>query len=969
MMKSSEIRQGFLKFFEKRGHTIVPSAPVIPQDDPTLLFTNAGMNQFKDVFLGKGKRSYTRAVDSQKCIRVSGKHNDLEEVGRDTYHHTFFEMLGNWSFGDPARPAGGYYKKEAIAWAWELLTKEWKLDKKRLYATVFETDDEAFELWKSVTDIDRKQILRFGKKDNFWEMGETGPCGPCSEIHIDLTDDLSGGKLINAGDPHVMEIWNLVFIQYDRDASGNLTPLPAKHVDTGMGFERICAVLQRKKSNYDTDIFTPIIEHICNLTHKQYSGSLESPIDIAIRVIADHIRMLVFSIADGGIPSNEGRGYVIRRILRRAARFGRNLGMHEPFIYKVVEAVAKTMGNQFPEIKEKQSHIERVIKGEEDSFNATLDRGLEIFESVVKKVIPESRVSRIIMNILRRSGYTPKIFPGEDAFKLYDTYGFPFDLTELMARERGLRVDGFRFVELMEKQKERSRRAQVSWIEMEVPDSPSQIQQNEYSKAQKLLSFKIASTFVGYDKDEAESKILFRQIVENSPFPEFHVALDTTPFYVESGGQVSDTGFIELSSSKERFLVSRVYKTKDNALIHVISNVKENKILEQVRAVIDKEKRRSIEKNHTATHLVHEALRRVLGTHAQQQGSLVAPDHLRFDFNHFNKISPEDLKAIEEMVNEKIADKIAVEAENNPDKWMTIDEAKRRYPNVKMFFGDKYGDRVRVVVIDPKFSVELCGGTHVKNTRDIGLFKIISESSIASGIRRIEAVTGDGLQKYIRERLAEIGKMDEHIAQLVVEKEKLEKELGHHEQVKPSPRPSLSVVQLPTTIDAKSIELLAQKEREREKGIEEISKETANLKKELSKHRVHQAASSIDQLLTTAVSLNGFKVISAKIDAQTMDELKSIGDTLRAKLGSGVGVLACVVDNKVALVCVVTDDLIKTKNLQAGKIVGEVAKGVGGSGGGRPHLATAGGKDVAKLDDTLKQVPSIIGAILNVHHQ
>jgi alanyl-tRNA synthetase len=971
-MTANEIRHSFLKFFELRGHTIVPSASVIPQDDPTLLFTNAGMNQFKDVFLGTGTRSYKRAVNSQKCIRVSGKHNDLEEVGRDTYHHTFFEMLGNWSFGD-------YYKKEAIAWAWELLTKEWKLDKSRLYATVYETDDEAEQCWKSVTNIDHTHILRFGKKDNFWEMGETGPCGPCSEIHYDMTDDLSGGKLINAGDPRVIEIWNLVFIQYDRDESSNLTPLPSKHVDTGMGFERICAVLQGKKSNYETDVFTSIIERICHLTNKQYTGSLTSPIDTAIRVIADHVRMLTFSIADGGIPSNEGRGYVMRRILRRAARFGRNLDTHEPFIYKVVDAVVKSMGNQFPEIRAKQSHVERVIKGEEESFNATLDRGImhfenEAFANALTKaahaegiqVIQTSRayqgeklpneveyydmafmknskpIAEISFEELRGGAWkgilgNQPLISGDDAFKLYDTYGFPYDLTEMMARERGLTVDRSRFEELMEEQRERSRGIEIFVADM---INISDIATGELA-------------FIGYEFLESETEIIK---CENN-----YVVLKSTPFYGESGGQLGDTGDLKLQDKSLRVLDTQ---KRDNVHIHVLGTFDSFTRGQIVKAIVDKTRRLNIMRNHTATHIVHEALRRVLDEHLHQQGSLVAPDRLRFDFNHFEKISPEELKAIEDVVNEKIDDKIAVEAENNPDRWITIDEAKRRYPNVKMFFGEKYGEKVRIVVIDPKFSVELCGGTHVKNTKDIGLFKIISESSIASGIRRIEAVTGDGLQKYIEQRLAKIGEMDEHIAKLIEEKEMLEKELGLYKQVKPAHRPSLGTVQLPTTVDSHSAELVLQKEREREQSIETITKETGDLKKELSKYRVKQASSSIERLLSTAVSLNGFKVVSARIDVQTMDELKSLGDTLRAKLGSGVGVLASVVDNKVALVCVVTDDLIKTKNLQAGKIVSAVAKSVGGSGGGRSHLATAGGKDITKLDEALRQTLSIVQSML-----
>jgi len=929
-MTANEIRQSFLRFFEERGHTIVPSAPVIPQDDPTLLFTNAGMNQFKDVFLGKGKREYSRVANTQKCIRVSGKHNDLEEVGRDTYHHTFFEMLGNWSFGDPARPArppveraGGYYKKEAIAWAWELLTKIWGLPKTRLWATVYRRDDEAEECWKKYTDIDRSHILRFDEKDNFWEMGETGPCGPCSEIHIDQTDDLSGGKLINAGDPRVMELWNLVFIQYNRDAGGTLTPLPAKHVDTGMGFERLCALLQGKKSNYDTDVFHPIINRISELTGNPYRGTPDSQIDIAIRVIADHVRMLTFSIADGGIPSNEGRGYVIRRILRRAARFGRNLDLHEPFIHKVVDSVVKSVEGQFPEVKEKQSYIERVIKGEEEGFNATLDRGLEIFENVVQKL------------------GSAKVFPGQEAFKLYDTFGFPLDLTEMMARERGLAVDVARFNGLMEEQRERSRTVTIK------------VETGSLNITTYAPEVSIAFRFVGYESTEAEGKVLLAQ--DNL------VILDVTPFYAEAGGQVGDNGILEVES--------KVFKVKDtqksgNINVHLLETTARIQKDTRVRAKVDFPRRHNIMRNHTATHIVHEALRRVLGTHLHQQGSLVAPDHLRFDFNHFDKISLEELKAIEDTVNEKIAEAVTVNALNDPKDWVTIEEAKRRYPNIKMFFGDKYGDRVRIVEIDPKFSVELCGGTHVKTTRDIGPFKIISESSIASGIRRIEAVTGEGLQHYIEQRLKKISELDEHLAKLIEEKERLEKELGKYTAVKPAPRPSLGSLTLPEQADTRTLQLLESAQDARELAIEKITKHANDLKKDLSKHRVTQASSTIDNLVATATRLNGFKVISAKVEAQTMDELKRIGDTLRAKIGSGVGVIASVVDNKVALVCVVTDDLIKTKNLQAGKIIGEIAKGVGGSGGGRPHLATAGGKDISKLDETLQRTPSIIQTML-----
>jgi alanyl-tRNA synthetase len=934
-MTSTEIRNSFLKFFEERGHKIVPSAPVIPYDDPTLLFTNAGMNQFKDVFLGTGKREYNRAADTQKCIRVSGKHNDLEEVGRDTYHHTFFEMLGNWSFGD-------YYKKEAIEWAWELLTKVWGLDKKRLYATVYTDDDEAELLWKKVTDIDKSHVLRFGKKDNFWEMGETGPCGPCSEIHIDLTDDFSGGKLLNAGDPRVMEIWNLVFIQYNRDASGHLTPLPAKHVDTGMGFERICAVLQGKKSNYDTDVFTPIIHRIEEITRKKYCGTVRtndehrtSSIDIAMRVIADHVRMLSFSIADGGIPSNEGRGYVMRRILRRAARFGRNLDMHEPFLYKVVDAVVKSMGEQFPEIKEKQNHIERVIKGEEESFNVTLDKGLEIHQAEVKRC--------------KNAG--ENVFSGDVAFKLHDTYGFPIDLTQLIAQEQTLTVDSARFEKLMEEQRERSRQSH------DVVSNKNVI----YGFEDKPPLW--ISKFVGYDKLEVSLTLdEIRTLVGQSGFVE-KVILKETPFYLESGGQISDTGFLFVDGIAIRIVdVIRVV----NERVHVLEPNRINFAnAKNLRASVDDSRRHNIERNHSATHLVHEALRRVLGEHLHQQGSLVAPDHLRFDFNHFEKITSDQVKAIEEIVNEKISQSINVYALNDPKDWLTIEEAKKKYPNVKMFFGDKYGERVRIVEIDPKFSVELCGGTHVKNTKDIGLFKIISESSVASGIRRIEAVTGEGLNQYIQKQIQKIGELDEHLAKLIEEKEKLEKELGLYKKVEQSPRPSLGVVSVPSSQPTvKDIENIETSLNRREQTIEQVSKSMNDLKKELSKYRVKEASSSIDTLVASGVTLNGFKVVSAKIDVADAEELKSLGDMLRSKLSSGVGVLGAVVEQKVALVCVVTDDLIKEKKLQAGTIVGELAKRVGGGGGGRPHLATAGGKDISKLEEALQQTLSIIETIL-----
>ena len=873
------------------------------------------MNQFKDVFLGTGRRSYVRAADSQKCIRVSGKHNDLEEVGLDTYHHTFFEMLGNWSFND-------YYKKEAIEWAWELLTKVWALDKKRLYATVYESDDEAENLWRRVTDIHPTHILRFGKKDNFWEMGEIGPCGPCSEIHIDLTENLTGGSLINLGHPLVMEIWNLVFIQYNRSDNGALTPLPAKHVDTGMGFERICAVIQCKKSNYDTDIFAPIIKRISEITGKIYTSKLDSKIDIAIRVIADHIRMLSFSIADGGIPSNEGRGYVMRRILRRAARFGRTLEMHEPFLYSLIDSVIESVGKHYPEISEKKFHIEKIIRGEEENFNQTLDRGLEIFEAVVERI-----------------GHS-KTFPGEDAFKLFDTYGFPLDLTEMMAAERGLKVDSGRFAQLMEEQRDRARKGgKKGTIDTRM-------------KLKKEISRDLESRFVGYETLEKETEII--AAVDDQ------VVLRETPFYSESGGQVSDTG--EIMGSGKSFRVIDVIK-EGKAIIHKTEKPVDIPVSTRVVAKVDADRRLNIMRNHTATHLLHEALRQVLGDHLHQQGSLVAPDHLRFDFNHFEKITPEQIIQIEEIVNKKIEENIPVTSLNDPDEWLTIEEAKKKYKNLKMFFGEKYGEKVRVVSTKD-FTAELCGGTHVKNTGEIGFFKIISESGIASGIRRIEAVTGDGARQYVHERISRINNLDKEIERMLIEENNLKRQLG-----RPANSEKVNVLsRINPSVEKLSMNLIDEIEKAlliREDRLKEITKTINDLRKEISSLRVEEAGDQIDLLVAEGVVINDIKIVSGRVNVINNDELKKVGDTLRMKLVSGVGVLGTILEDKVALVCVVTDNLIKEKKLNAGQIVGKVAKLVGGGGGGKPHLATAGGKDLSRLDDALKNVSEIVRELLN----
>jgi alanyl-tRNA synthetase len=861
-MTSNQIRKQFLDFFKVKEHKIVSSAPVVPFDDPTLLFTNAGMNQFKDVFLGKGKRDYKRAADTQKCIRVSGKHNDLEEVGHDTYHHTFFEMLGNWSFGD-------YYKPEAIEWAWELLTEVWKLPKERLWATVYKDDDEAYRLWKTKTDIKHNHILKFGEKDNFWEMGDTGPCGPCSEIHINLGDDFDNPEYVNAGTPECIEIWNLVFIQYNRDENGVLHDLPAKHVDTGMGFERVCAVLQKKNSNYDTDIFSPLIEEISILSKVSYEKEEDK---IPMRVIADHIRALTFAIADGAVPGNEGRGYVLRRILRRAARYGRKINLNEPFLSKLVDVLSANMGEVFPEIKEKNDYIKKVIQGEEESFNATLDRGIELFEEIVKKLNKKKE----------------KIIPGEDVFKLYDTFGFPVDLTNIMATEKGFSIDEVKFGELMDQQKERAREASKEKF------SSVNVVLNDL-KGFKLISPEL-TVFTGYDELETNSKVTgFKRDNETDL-----VILDKSPFYVEAGGQVDDTGFLLINDNKLK--VVDLQKV-DNQIIHIVPNDKQ-KLIEpgkEVIAEVDSNRRWDIMRNHSVTHFLHAALRKILGTHVQQAGSYVGPDHLRFDFTHFTKPSPEEMKEIETLVNEQLRRNLPMIHHRN----IPFEEAKKM--GALMFFGDKYGDKVNVVQFGD-YTMEFCGGTHVKNSSEIGLFKIISESSIASGVRRIEAVTGAGVEKYIQSQLEHMKQFSHRIDELLETKKKLEKEIS----------------------DLKLKEKLGQ----------------------------------LDHILSLHSEEKGIKVFKGKVQADSMDELKSFGDELRNKMGSGVGALISQIEDKVGIVAVVSDDLIKEKKLSAGKIVAELAKLVGGGGGGRPHLATAGGKDISGIPAAISKVEKIVGSFL-----
>jgi len=853
-MTSKKIREQFLNFFKNKGHKIVSSAPVIPFDDPTLLFTNAGMNQFKDVFLGTGNRDYKRATDTQKCIRVSGKHNDLEEVGHDTYHHTFFEMLGNWSFGD-------YYKSEAIEWAWELLTKVWKLPKERLWATVYKDDDDSFKFWRTKTDINLKHILKFGEKDNFWEMGDTGPCGPCSEIHINVGDDFDNPDYVNAGTPECIEIWNLVFIQYNRDENGRLHDLPSKHVDTGMGFERVCAVLQNKDSNYDTDVFSPLIDEVSKLSGVKYEKEEDR---IPMRVIADHIRALTFAIADGAVPGNEGRGYVLRRILRRAARYGRKINLVEPFLFQLVDILTTNIGDVFPEIIDKKDYIKKVIKGEEESFNATLDRGIELFEEIIEKLNKKKE----------------KIIPGEDVFKLYDTFGFPVDLTNIMAIEKGFSIDEVKFNELMEEQRERSREGGKFNISKDVLKSMSGAKE-----------FK--TKFTGYDYSNLKSNAVIKSYA--SPF----LILDATPFYAESGGQTGDTGIIIYNDKK----VPVIDTIKDGDLfLHKVDDKIDFDPGAEVIVQVDEKRRWDIMRNHSATHFLHAALRKILGNHVQQAGSYVGPDHLRFDFTHFTKLSPEELNDIETLVNEQIRRNLT--RHRHPD--IPIEEAKKM--GALMFFGDKYGDKVNVVQFGD-FTMEFCGGTHVMNSSQIGLFKIISEASIASGVRRIEAVTGLGVEKYIQSQL-------EHM-----------KQFSHR--------------------------------------IEELLETKKKLEKEISELKLKDKLVQLDHILSLHSEEKGIKIYKGKVHADNMDELKSFGDELRIKIKSGVGVLVSQIEDKVGIIAVVSDDLIKEKKLSAGKIVGELAKLVGGGGGGRPHLATAGGKDVSGIPSALSKVEKLIAGFLN----
>jgi alanyl-tRNA synthetase len=869
-MTSKEIREEYLRFFEEHGHQRVSSASVVPHGDPTLLFTNAGMNQFKDVFLGLGKRDYSRAVDTQKCIRVSGKHNDLEEVGISLQHHTFFEMLGNWSFGD-------YFKQEAITWGWELVTERWGLDKERLWGTVFEgneadelgPDEEAEQLWLNHTDVAKDHILRLPAADNFWEMGNSGPCGPCSEFHYYMGDNPAtqtpelGLAGITGDSQEWIEIWNLVFIQYNRDESGKLHVLPAKHVDTGMGFERITSILQGVRSNYDTDIFKPLIARIAELSGRDYSGADA----VAMRVISDHARALTIAIGDGALPSNEGAGYVLRRILRRAARFGRNLGLHEPFVYQMAAAVADNLGDVFPEIVDKSAHIALVIRSEEENFGKTLDRGLDIFERVSQK----GEIS------------------GADAFQLYDTYGFPLDLTELMARERGLAVDTEGFAAELETQRQRARTAAKS--RFVATEGVEDIIEEEHSY------------FIGYGELEVEAQIVRAEAGEDGSV---RLILDQTPFYAESGGQVGDKGCI----SGAGFAVDIEETIKGRGGIVHLGRLVQGDLAAlrgKVDAAVDAVARQAAARNHTATHLLHEALRRTLGDHVDQMGSLVGADRLRFDFSHFAAVEPEQLRQIQELVNDCIRADLEVAT-------FEEDLEKAKQLGARALFGEKYGDQVRVVQIGD-YSLELCGGTHVGATGEIGFFDLTSEGGIAAGTRRAEALTGAMAEQRVRQQrdvLDELGAL-------------LNTQTGD----------------LPTKLEA-----LLQHNRELERSLAATQRRLADLEG--------------GELADEANEVEGVKILAKRVEVADVGALRIMADGIRDSMGSGAAVLGAAIDGKVALISVVTDDLVAARKLKAGDIVKQVAQLVGGSGGGKPHLAQAGGRDPEKLDAALEAVEDIV---------
>ncbi|MFA5647092.1 MAG: alanine--tRNA ligase [Bacteroidales bacterium] len=870
-MTSGEIREAFLNFFRSKNHNIVPSAPMVIKDDPTLMFTNAGMNQFKDIFLGNTNPKHPRVANSQKCLRVSGKHNDLDEVGHDTYHHTMFEMLGNWSFGD-------YFKKEAIDWAWEFLVDVLKINSNDLYASVFEgspedklePDQESFNLWEKYLPKDR--ILMGSKEDNFWEMGESGPCGPCSEVHIDLRSNeekakTPGRELVNEGHPQVVEIWNLVFIQYNRKANGSLDPLPAKHVDTGMGFERLCMAIQGKQSNYDTDVFQPIIGEITKLCGIAYGDSTKT--DIALRVVADHLRAVSFSIADGQLPSNVKAGYVIRRILRRAVRYGYTfLNFHEPFIYKLVDILTSQMGKSFPELTAQKDLITKVIFEEEQSFLHTLETGIKLLDSIMAKVINEGGNE----------------ISGHDAFILYDTYGFPFDLTELIARERNLTISKRDFEKEMKVQKERSRSVATletsDWIE---------------------VASSSETKFVGYDTLQAPIKIARYRTVKQKGKEQFHLVFDQTPFYAESGGQVGDMGTI--SNANETISILNTIK-ENNLTIHLVNKLPLD-AKQEFMAQVDAKKRVSTANNHTATHLLHHALREVLGKHVEQKGSLVHADHLRFDFAHFQKMTDEEIRRVEQIVNEAIRNNASIDEHRN----IPIKQAQEM--GAMALFGEKYGDEVRVVRFGN--SVELCGGTHTSATGNIGLFKIVSEGAISTGIRRIEAITATKAEEYLYQQVDSI--------------KSLKSSLGNP--------PDLMI------------------------ATDKLINENAELKKQLEALTKEKVKGIKNELKLTAKSSNGASVIAQIVDLDTADAIKDLAYQLRDEINNLFLAVGAQVSGKPMLTIMIANSLIESKKVNASTIIREAAKEMKGGGGGQPFYATAGGKDANGLTQAIAKAVEI----------
>ncbi len=871
MMTSAEIRQAFMDFFQSKGHVIVPSAPIVVKNDPTLMFTNAGMNQFKDYFLGNKKSENSRVADTQKCLRVSGKHNDLEEVGVDTYHHTMFEMLGNWSFGD-------YFKKEAIAWSWELLTEVYKLDKDKLYVTIFEgdekeglpKDEEAYNEWKNFVAVDR--ILLGNKKDNFWEMGDTGPCGPCTEIHVDCRTDaerksVSGKSLVNNDHPQVIEIWNNVFIQYNRKKDGKLEPLPAKHVDTGMGLERLVRVIQEKQSNYDTDIFTSTIAATEKITKHKYDNS-DSKQAIAFRVIADHIRAISFTIADGQLPSNTGAGYVIRRILRRAVRYYYSyLDYKQPLLNQLVPVLAKQFESVFPELQKQLDFVTKVMKEEEESFLRTLDKGLK-------------RIDDIIGNVSTNS------IAGKDAFELYDTFGFPVDLTRLIALENNLTVDEIGFEVEMRQQKDRSRAATT------------------IDAADWTVLKEGSNKFIGYDSLEAKSSVLKYRKVKAKGKELFQIVLDTTPFYAESGGQVGDRGVLTIDNSPFTIIDTK----KDNDLIIHFAESLPSDLSGEVIAKVDASKRKNTELHHSATHLLHAALRAVLGAHVAQKGSLVNEEHLRFDFSHFAKVTDEEIAEVEAMVNEKIRENVPVVI-----KEMSKDEATKL--GAMALFGEKYGAMVRVVIIDPDYSVELCGGTHVGSTGELGLFKLTNESAVAAGVRRVEAVCGKQAEDYVNEQFSLLSSLRE------------------------------------TLKNPKDIQ----------KAVEGLQTENADLKKHLDSMEARQLVGIRNELLQKDEIINGVNFVGDIVEVSNPDALKKLCFDLKNHLRDHVAVLCVNINGKPFVAVGISETVTVAKNLDANKIIKEhIAPLIKGGGGGQKTLATAGGQDISQLEKVIEAVKGLL---------